>query len=210
MRSRTACLLLLMMTLGSCRDSGPVDDVAEVRSVFDGYMQALARGDGATAADLVDQNTIDYHERMVQLARTADSTEVARLDVMERIMVLGLRMQVDRETLRRMDGRQAVALGSSAGLAGGSELAALDIGAVTVDGDRASAPIRLGGFPVPAKFHFTREQEGWRMDVTSLFDISRMAFDQMALRRGESSNEWLMELLEETSGTPPPADLWHP
>jgi hypothetical protein len=209
MLERIAIMILLMAGMVACQDKGPRDDVAEIRAAYAEYRSALQEGDGEKAATLSDANTAAYYEKMLELARHADSTQVARLDVMDRITVLGLRMQAD-EDLAEMDARDAIALGAASGMMGGDEMGALELGTITVDGDKATAPIRMYGLPVPAKFHFQREGGDWKVDMTPLFTILRMTFDQMALRSGMPTNDWLMDMLEASTGERPGNAIWHP
>lgn len=209
MKCSIPLLLIIASTLAGCSDQGPKDDVADIKTVFMNYREALTKGDGMKAASLVDSNTLAYFNGMLGLARTADSVEVARLDVMDRVMVLGIRYHSTAEELRNMSAREAIATGATTGMMGGEEMGALGIGNVEVDGRHANAPITLSGFPVPAKFHFNREDDEWKIDITPLFEISRMAFEQMALRRGSSGNEWLMEMLAQ-EGQRPDNSIWHP
>ena len=202
------CAIMLLST--SCKDQGPKDDVADIRNTFNNYVQALTQGEGKTAAALVDSNTLSYYDRMLEMARAADSVEVSRADLMDKITVLGLRMHASGSGLTKMSAKDAIAAGAANGMLGGEQLKALDIGNISVDGDEASAPMKLGGFPVPAKFHFRREGEQWKIDITPLFTISRMAFEQMGARRGEAGDEWLMELLTSSTGQRPSNDIWHP
>ncbi len=203
-------VLLACLFLSACKDSGPRDDVADIRTTYADYVSALQAGDGTRAAALADSNTVAYYERMLALARTADSASVTRLNVMDRITVLGLRWNAGGGDLGTMDARGAIAAGAATGVMGGKELGSLELGTVTVEGNSASAPVRLGGFPVPAKFHFNKEGEEWKVDITPLFKISRMAFEQMALRSGTPTNEWLIDMLEQSTGERPTNSIWHP
>ncbi len=202
--------LVFTLLLVACGDSGPKDDVGDVRTCYENYFDALRRADGPTAAQLVDTRTAVYYTSMLELARNADSAQVAGLDMMDKLTVLGMRMRGSPEQLRGMDGRDAIALAVDAGMMGSNGIEGLELGAVTVEGDKARAPLTMHGFPTPAVFEFHREQGEWRIDLTSLFNISRMAFGQMAGGAGKSEQELIHELLEQTAGMPVPQDVWHP
>lgn len=211
---RSIKLLLLPFLLVACAESGPTDskpkdDAADVRACFDNYFAALKAGEGEKAAALVDNNTLQHFERMLDLARNADSITVSGLDAMDQMTVLSMRMQVPAEELRSMDAHAAVARSVSNGLMADDGPDGLGLGDVVVEGDKASAPLKMYGFPTPAKFGFQREDGNWRIDLTSLFDLSRQAFGQMASGTGDG-NAMLMKLLEENTGMAVPASVWHP
>lgn len=206
---RSLILLVLPFLFAACGDTGPKDDVADVRACFDNYFAALKAGEGEKAAALVDQNTMQHFERMLDLARNADSVTVSALDAMDKVTVLSMRMQVPPAELRTLDARAAVARSVSNGMMADGGPEGLGLGDVTVEGDKASAPLKMFGFPTPAKFGFQREDGQWRIDLTSLFDLSRQAFGQMAGGEGEG-NAMLLELLEENTGMSVPGSVWHP
>ena len=51
---------------------------ADVRAVFESYKEALVRGDGVAARQLVDAGTLDYFEELKALARSGSEAEVFR------------------------------------------------------------------------------------------------------------------------------------
>ena len=206
---RSLTLLLLPFLFVACSDSGPKDDVADIRACFDNYFAALKAGDGEMAATLVDNNTLQHFERMLDLARNADSTTVSGMDAMDQMTVLSMRMQVPAAELQTLDARGAVARSVSKGMMADGGPEGLGLGDVTVEGDKATAPLKMYGFPTPAKFSFQREDGQWHIDLTSLFDLSRQAFGQMS-GGGAEGNAMLMQMLEENTGMAVPASVWHP
>ncbi len=207
---RSVQLLTLPFLFVACSDSGPKDDVADIRVCYDTYFAALKAGEGAKAAELVDSNTLAHFDRMLELARTGDSITVSGLDPMDKLTVLAMRMQNTPEALRSMSVKEAVAHSVSDGLMANEGPEGLELGTISVDGDKAKAPLKMHGFPTPASFSFQRENGTWKIDLTSLFDLSRMAFQHMSASSGEEGNAFLLMLLEENMGGPVPKDIWHP
>jgi hypothetical protein len=206
---RSAHLLLLPLLFVACSDSGPEDDVAEIRACYDNYFAALKAGEGDKAAELVDSNTLAHFDRMLGLARTADSVTVSGLDAMDKLTVLSMRTQIPPEQLSSLNARAALARSVSDGMMANEGPEGLTLGTVTVDGDKASAPLKMYGFPTPANFSFQREEGNWRIDLTSLFDLSRKAFEQMG-GSGAEGNAALMQMLEDNIGSAVPPTVWHP
>lgn len=206
---RMAHFLLLPVLFMACSDKGPEQDVEEIRACYDSYFESLKAGDGDKAAELVDSNTLKHFDRMLELARTADSATVSGLDAMDKLTVLSMRSQIPAEQLRGLDARAALARSVSDGMMANEGPEGLSLGTVTVDGDKASAPLKMYGFPTPANFSFQREDGTWRIDLTSLFDLSRKAFEQMG-GDGTEGNAALIKLLEDNTGTTVPGTIWHP
>jgi len=206
---QTRYLPLFAILAMGCSDGGPKDDVADVKACYESYFAAMREGDGERAAALVDSRTVDYYARMLELARSADSAQVAALDLMDKATVLGMRLRGNPGTLRAMDGRSALALAVDGGLMGGGGMNGLGLGTVEVEGDVAKAGLTMRGFPVPASFRFQREDGHWRIDLTSLFDLSRMALGHGA-GGSDAADALLMEMLSEASGGEVPPGIWHP
>lgn len=204
---RSVQLLLLPFLLVACSDSGPEDDVAAVRACYDNYFAALKAGEGDKAAELVDSNTLAHFDRMLGLARTADSITVSGLDAMDKLTVLSMRIQIPPEQLATLDARGALARSVSDGMMAEDGPEGLSLGTVTVDGDKASAPLKMYGFPTPASFSFQREKDRWKIDLTSLFELSKKAMGEMG---GSGGNATLMQLLQENTGDTVPEGIWHP
>ena len=62
--------------------------------------------------------------------------------------------------------------------------------------------------PEPIYFHFYKEQEKWRIDLSSTFSTANEGIKQMIDQSGQDENEYLFNLLEMTSGEKPKSDIW--
>jgi hypothetical protein len=202
-------LFIALAGLVAC--APPTDDEAAVRACYDAYMQAVRNGDGPALADLLDRGTLTHYDRLLQLALTADSGTVAALEAMDRMTVLGLRVAHDRAELENMDGRQVIA--GAMGRDKGADMGAfesLGLGSVTVEGDVATASIKLAGFPLPgAKYTFRREDGRWRLDLTSLLQTSSMSMGFKAMGGEKSLDRMLEEALREANNGELPEGIWH-
>lgn len=201
--------LLVLFVFGCGSDQGAEDDVTAIRACFDNYFAALKEGRGQDAADLVDSRTVAHYERVLELARNADSTTVAGLDAMDQIAVLSMRMVNSPEELIGMDAREAIARSVSDGLMSDSGPEGISLGNVEVTGDEAQAPLKMFGFPTPAKFTFRKEEKGWRIDITSLFELSKQGMQQV-MKASEGEANPVLKLLQETTGKEVPQSIWHP
>lgn len=198
----------VLATTACGSDNGPEDDVTAIRACYDNYFAALKEGRGDDAAALVDSRTVAHYERVLDLARHADSSTVAGLDIMDQIAVLAMRMDNDHQQLMAMDATEAIARSVSEGLMADEGPQGMTLGNVEVNGDEAQAPLKMYGFPTPAKFTFRREQDGWRIDITSLFELSRQGLEQVA-KTAEGGN-FVLQMLEESTGKKIPERIWHP
>lgn len=207
---RPLLLLFAPVALVSCTDHGPRDDVGEVRACYEAYMKALENGDGDAAAALVDRTTVDHFERMVAMAREADSSEVMRVPLVDRMIILGLRLHSDAGSLNAMDGREALRQAIENGGMVNEGIEGLGAGTITIHDKEAEAPLTIAGFPTPFQFRFRMENDHWRIDITSLFTFTQLAMGQLARSKGYTLEEFTAGLLMGSDQDPLPAHAWHP
>jgi hypothetical protein len=84
------------------------------------------------------------------------------------------------------------------------------IGKVEVNGTIALGEFIARGQKTPFHYTFHKEQGAWKMDITSLFPVSRMAFAQLLKDSGEAEDAFLLGLLAAVSGRVPGAEVWQP
>jgi hypothetical protein len=185
------------------------DDAAAVKSAFKAYQQALLKKDGARAAAVVDRGTIDYYQRVRDLAVGGKAADVKKLPLLDKLMVVRMRHQVPPAQLKAMDGKAALAFGVDQGWIG-DNVAKVTAGPVDITDNRASLTFVVGGKPTPVKLGLVREAGAWRIDLVSLFQLSGAAFKQRQQESGKSEDDFVVGLVEELSGKPVPAKIWNP
>ena len=186
-----------------------VDEQGAVKATFKAYQTALVERDGAGAAAIVDRGTIDYYQRMRDLAVSGKAEQVKRLALLDKLMVVRMRHQIPLTKLKAMDGKAALAFGVTQGWIG-SDVAKVEAGPVEVDGARASVAFVVDGKPTPLKLGMWRENGVWRVDLISLFRISGAAFRQRQQESGKSEDDFVRMLVGQLAGKPVRATIFNP
>ncbi|WP_420457365.1 hypothetical protein [Rubrivirga sp.] len=188
------------------------DDPAAVAQAFEAYRTAVLASDGRAALDAVDAATVRYYGAMLDLALDADSATVAREPLIHQLLVLALRGRVSADTLRAMDPVSAFVYGVDRGWIGRESVERIELGRVTVRGDRATATLESAGRPVPTlQFGFSREDGRWRFDLTSFQSGLSAELEAVAKRAGMTGSELVEQMLASVIGEPAAFDdLWHP
>ena len=185
-------------------------DAAQIKATFKAYKRSLLKKDGAACAAVVDSGTIDYYQRMRDLAVSGAAAEVKKLSLLDKLMVGRMRLQIPVAELKAMDGRGALAHGVAQGWIGKDGAAVAELGAIDVDGDQASASFVIEGKKTPIKISLRREKGAWRVDLRSLFKMAEGAFSMMQKDSGKNADDFIVELLEQVSGGPVPPTIWDP
>lgn len=213
---------------GSQESPGAAEqDVAAVRGVFLGYKSALIAGDGKTAASLVDEATDTYFERLRDLALHGNEQEVKAHSFVERLLVLSMRQVLDRTTIESMSLADLIDVAMSEGWIAPQTLSQLDIGAIEVHGDEASAEVLsglissaassddeapAGGTSEPGepelRYRFVREHGAWRFRFSSLVESLDRLVEDLTSQLGTQQDDLIFMLIEGFTGRQVLPDVW--
>lgn len=185
------------------------NDQVLIKKVFDGYKAALLAEDGAKAVTYVDGNTINYYSKMKELALTGDSAEVASLEMIDQLMIIMIRHKITKTAITSMSGRDLFIYGVDKGLLG-SKIPMGDIGNIQVSSHKAKAQFISNGTPTPIYFDFNQENKVWKLDLTSIFPVSNIVFQQIVAQTGLDEQGTILYLVERSTGKKPAANIWHP
>ena len=179
-------------------------------AAFDAYKQAVLDGDGVETVAWVAHNTIAYYGDMLELALEADSLQVDSLPLLDKMMVLTVRHRTPKEDLLSFDGEKMIIYAVKAGMLSKNSVATHSIGNVTVEGEQAKGELFIAEQPSTIFMDFYKESDRWKVDLTSLFDISTMVFKKMVEDSGQPENEVILSALGMVSDTRPGPEIWQP
>ncbi|SOD50386.1 hypothetical protein [Pseudoxanthomonas wuyuanensis] len=198
---------LLLCTLSAAAWSAPADEEA-VRAAFQAYKTAVLDRQGVNAADRVTSGTLDAYQRYRELALNGDRATLQALPITDRLQVLIIRHRVPTGQLHAMNGRAVFIYAVDRGWIGRESVVRTSIGEVSVDGDTATAGMRMGQAETPMNFEFQRQQGQWRFDLMPVIRMSESVFAQMAEQHRISENQLVMNLVGAVSGQPVDDSIW--
>ncbi|HOX83192.1 MAG TPA: hypothetical protein PLJ60_19740 [Chryseolinea sp.] len=208
MKQKLIALILLLTLTGLTYAQKSEEKL--VRKSFDSYKSAILNDKGEEAVKYVDSRTIKYYSDILELVKTADSTEVETLSILDKLMVFSIRHRTPREDVLSFDGEALLVYAIKNGMVGKNSVANNSIGDVTIDNSFAKGQFIANGNKAPLYFHFYKESEQWKIDLTSLFPISTTAFKKMADESGKNENEFLFSVLEIITNKKPGSQIWNP
>ena len=160
-----------------------------VRKAFDSYKSAILNDKGEEAVKFVDSRTIKYYNDVLDLVKNADSSKVETLSILDKLMVFSIRHRTSKEDILSFDGKTLLIYAIKSGMVGKNSVVNNSIGEVTIDGNFAKGQFVVNGQKAPFYLHFYKEEQQWKMDLTSLFTVSTSAFKKMADDSGQNENE---------------------
>ncbi len=187
-------------------------DLVAIRACFAAYKAALVSRDGAAAVEQVSTSTLEYYGQMRELALYAKQAELQQRSLTDQYMVLALRHRVGLTDLQSMTAKDVVRLAIEEGWTGDSEVTTLELGTVTVAGDRAKANLKMLGEPENSEFAFAfvKEPDGWKLDITKLLFAAEAFLQDWLMTDDTPPAEGLITLLEVVSERQVSPDIWLP
>lgn len=204
-------IIILLVLLGTYHETiAQKKEVKFIQESFKNYTAALLDNQGHLAINYLAQNTINYYGTLLQHVKSSDSTQLMNLTVLDRLMVLIIRQRASKSEILGFDAKGLLIYAINKGMVGKNTLNNNELGKITIEGNSAKAAYRVNGIKTPLYLDFYKEENTWRLDLTSVFTFSNMAFNQLVQASGMQVNEYLEVLLEIVSGKKPDASIWQP
>lgn len=150
-----------------------------VRKSFENYKSAILNDQGESAVTCVDSRTIKYYNDISELVKTADSTKIETLSILDKLMVLMIRLKATKEEMLNFDGKSLLMYAIKGGMVGKNGVMDKEIGDVEIETNFAKGQLISNGKKTPIYFHFYKENEQWRIDLTSIFPMTSVGFKKL-------------------------------
>jgi hypothetical protein len=190
-----------------------------VRKAFHAYKKAILASDGKGAAALLDKETRDYYGKILELAQGAFPKDLKKESPVRKLLVLQTRLHIPGDELKRMTAEGLLVYGIEKGWIG-ENARRVDIGDITVAGDRASGPGRIRGRTAPFSWKLRKEGGAWKLNLTTLFPIADAAIERAARRKGQTVDAFILDAINSRAPegkkatkaiwTPPPEIVGRP
>lgn len=174
------------------------------------YRSAILNDRGEDAVQYLDSRTVAYYDYILAQTITADSSKLATFSTMDKLMVLMIRHRVDTTTIFSLDGKELIVLAIQLGMIGKNSVINNSVSEVKIDQDFARGQLAVKGKPQPVYFHFYREENQWKIDLTSIFPMGETAFNSIIVESKLSHDEFIFDMLTRLSGIKPDGRIWLP
>lgn len=185
-------------------------DISAIQASFGKYKTAVLNDRGEEALKYVDSRTIVYYAKISEAVKNADSTDLEKLSLIDKMTVLLFRHRAPAEQLLSYDGEGLFVYAIGEGMVSKNSVASSSLKKITIDDNFAKAQFVSDGEPTPYYFHFYKENGAWRLDLTSLIKIGALAIEQLVAQSDMEENEFILFVIGLTNGTEPSGDIWEP
>ncbi len=206
MRKTITFIVLIFISIKSYSQS----DKELVLESFDNYKNAILTDKGGLAADFVDSRTMTYYTTILEKAKNADSLEIESMGLLDKLTVLTMRHRVPKKDLLSFNGKDLFIYAIDNGMVGKNSVVNAELGDVIASDDFAKAEFLVGGQKTPFFFHFYREDNIWKIDISHIFSLGTTAFKKIIEESGETENDFIINILELLTGKKPTEAIWKP
>jgi hypothetical protein len=224
--------MVLVAAVGSAGSAAAVCDperaVEDVRQVFERYKEALVRGDGVLARQLVDTGTLQYFEELKRLARSGSESEVKGRSFVDRLLIVSMRHALPIEVIETLTFEGLITTAMTEGWIRPETVAGLAMGDVTVDGATASGVAIVSGLasaePTPptepvtppadaslgVAYLFACEGGSWKFQFGSLVAQLDRLVSELTQQLGAEEDALIFSLVEAFTGKKVLPEVWQP
>jgi hypothetical protein len=200
--------ILLLLTLWTSFCYGQKEEEQLIRETFENYKSAILQDKGNKAVNFVDSRTIEYYSKILDLVKNADSAQVDALPILDKLMVFSVRHRTPKADILKFDGKELLVYAIKNGMVGKNSVVNTYIGEISISNDFAKGQLLSNGESSPIFFHFYKESGDWKIDLTSVFPISTIAFRKMLENNGQNENDYLFLMLEMLTDKKPGQEIW--
>ena len=183
----------------------------KVRESFENYRQAILNDKGEEAIKYISDNTFDYYHNILNEVKLADSTRIEDLSLIDKLTVLIIRHRTPSDKIKSFDKKTLVVYALDEGMIGKETVKNYSIGSIYFeDENTALGQLIVNAKSVSANFRFFKEDNNWKIDITSVMPGTNDAFEKMIESSGMNENEFIFLILENLTSVKPEPSIWKP
>jgi hypothetical protein len=236
-RARAGCVVVGLLVCAVAGSAGPADATcdperasAAVREVFEAYKDALVRGDGALANELVDASTLHYFEELRRTALEGSEAEVKRRPFVDRLLIVSMRHALAPEVIAELTFESLISTAMTEGWIQPETVAGLQMGVVEVTNGEATGEAISTALPVPAappaggaatagpavdpaltvSYRFVCEEGEWKFRFASLVEQLDRLVSELTKQLGAEEDLLIFSLVEAFTGKKVLPEVWEP
>lgn len=202
-------ILIILIAFISTNSFSQNTDKDLVLESFEIYKNAILNDKGEIAVNQVDSRTIKYYTQILEKIKTADSTEINSMGIIDKLTLLSVRHRASIEDILSFDGRGLFEYAIKEGMVGKNSVINASLAEVVTNGDFAKAEFVVNEQKTSFYFHFYKEENVWKIDITHLFPIGSMSLKQVIKDSGETENDFILNILEALTGKKPSDEIWN-
>lgn len=171
----------------------------EVHESFEQYRTAILAGDDEEAVQYLNQSSIKYYDDMLKDALYLKESEFEERTILDKFMILRLRMNFSAKELKKMNGRELIVYSIQKGWIGKSSVINIELSEESkIKGDWATIEVMKNGQGSGLHFIFQKENDIWKFDIQEILKIANMSLAYLIKQSDYTEKEFIEMVLENT------------
>jgi hypothetical protein len=196
MKHKSSFLLFYLLLFYSCLSQGrDSSDMKAIDFVLKTYTDAIQKGQGRVAIKYISRNTIDYYDTLIFHALYSDEEELKKINILTRTAILRMRHTKPVSYWDTMSARKLMEqLWSSTSPNQTNNQVGLND--CKIDQFTATCILTLNGKPTEMVSVFNKENNEWKIDITSTNEVGIKRMQEDIKRRNISETDYIILTLE--------------
>lgn len=197
-----------MLTFFACGDS-PTDAVDDL---FEGYKVAIQQGQYDQAANMLDEKTIEYYNRVTQLALETERKELGEVNFFSKLMALALRQSFSKKEMKDLKGEEVFAFMAKNHLNPMDSIGQYTIAKTVMQSglDKAVSRMYKSGALTDTYLKFNKIDEVWKMNFASVMNDDNALNTSIELTGVRDENKRALKIVEAISDKRIKRNIWIP
>lgn len=197
-----------VITLFACGDS-PTDAVDDL---FEGYKTAIKQEQYNKAATMLDAKTVEYYNRVTQLALETERKELGEVNFFSKLMALALRQSFSKKEIKDLKGEEVFAFMAKNHLNPMDSIEQYTIAKTVMQSglDKAVSRMYKKGELTDTYLKFNKIDEVWKMNFASVMNDDNALNTSIELTGVRDENKRALKIVQAISEKRIKRNIWVP
>ena len=203
-------LLMATLFLSSC---GGQSDAESIKSTFTYYQQAVLNNDGMAAAKCLDQKTLEWYDKLLNMAKETKKSELEKTNYFSKLTVLALRQQFSKKEIDELDAKSAFSFAVKNSLYNQDVIKNYQINNLKIENDKAIAALTKTANVNNNEdtfVKFIKEDTGWKLNFAAMINILNDDATGKLIENIPNENARAIKAVAAISGKSVKRNIWTP
>ena len=198
-------ILLLQLACGG-------DPTKAVETIFASYQDAIEKKQFGKAAGLLDQKSLEYYDKIIQLALETERKKLGEVNFNSKLVALALRQEHSKKQLKELDSRQVFAFAAENHLNPMDSIEQYAIAKMVMEGNFEKAVARMNrkGKLTDIYLKFIKENGTWKINFASIMNEENDSNTSIVLSGIRDENDRAIKMVRAISDKPLKRNIWIP
>ncbi|HHH49906.1 MAG TPA: hypothetical protein ENK52_02885 [Saprospiraceae bacterium] len=205
---KLALLILMANFFSACSSKTDAELITEV---FQNYTSAIKNNQGMLAAEYLDQKTLDWFDKLLDMSLNAPKSELQKSNMLSKVTVLSIRQEHSKKEIKALNNKAVFAFALDKDLYHQDSTKQFTIANLKIGNPRAVAAVNINGKEVPGKYiKFLKDKDGWKLNFAAMINILNDQATGRLVENIPAENRKAIHIVRKLSNKPIKRNIWKP